>query len=62
MTDNEVFQFCSAARISGYAIAVFVPDELGGLDPYEVSDILVSAGNEYISEYAVDTADESVVH
>lgn len=52
MTDNEVFDFCQRARADGYAITAFTPSELRGVDPYEVTDVMVACGNEYIGEVA----------
>jgi hypothetical protein len=58
LTDNEVFDFCQRARAAGYAITAFTPDELRGCDCYEVTDHLVSAGNEYIGDYGQPVPDD----
>lgn len=57
LTDNEVFDFCHRARMSGYAITAFTPSELRGVDPWHVTDALAVAGNEAI-ESEVGPEDE----
>jgi hypothetical protein len=48
VTEDEVFEFCQKARAAGFAITAFTPDEMRGVDAYELTDALVAAGNEYI--------------
>lgn len=52
ITDNLVFDFCSRARSAGYAITAFTPEELRGVDPFDVTDVMVAAGNNHIGDYA----------
>ncbi|MDF2461776.1 MAG: hypothetical protein K0Q43_11 [Ramlibacter sp.] len=45
-------QFAQALRRSGYAVAIFSPQDLGGVEPDQVEERLVAEGNAMIESSA----------
>lgn len=48
MTNTEIAAMVNKIRTEGYAIVVWSPDELNGLDPSYFEDICSSYGNDFI--------------
>lgn len=49
ITLREVALFMKKLGAAGYAVAVFLPAELGDVDAEDVEDAMIAAGNEKIS-------------
>jgi hypothetical protein len=49
MSEQEIFETIQHIQSLGYAVVVFTPRELHGVDPTRVEDLLVQRGKEIIS-------------
>lgn len=45
---EKVIEYMKRIQASGYAVAVFTPEELGDINPEWIEDHMVECGNDYI--------------
>ncbi len=57
MTQDQI-ETVRQMRQAGYAIIIFGPEELRGVDPDMVQDMARSRGNDAIDSHAMPTAEE----
>lgn len=56
--DNRINEICKELRELGCAIVCFVPEELRGVDPYDVEERLVEEGWDVIDSLAEEDEED----
>lgn len=51
---NEIVAFMQKYRDLGYAVVVFTPEELRGVNPEQVEEAMIAKGNDIIDFNAED--------
>jgi hypothetical protein len=48
---DEIVAFMQKLRAQGCAVVVFLPDELGEVDPERLEEVMISTGNDLVDSY-----------